>query len=107
MTTYQIIEIALEAAFFATVASISVIFCIARERYIKRRYEERSAIDDLSFDRVLERAGISTERLAADASPRKPGQFESSTQAVDSPKAISDSRRQLSGSELELLNSSI
>ncbi len=53
MSNYQILEIALEAAFFATVASIAVIFAIVRERSLKKRLADQSAERLSSFPDAL------------------------------------------------------
>jgi hypothetical protein len=59
MSNYQILEIALEVAFFATVASIAVIFAIVRERSLKKRLADQSVERLLNFPDMLNEASAS------------------------------------------------
>ena len=81
MSNYQILEIALEAAFFATVAAIAVIFAIVRERSLKKRPADRSVERLSNFPDLLNEAsasvsgnrdnGVSEEEAAHSASRRE------------------------------------
>jgi len=59
MSNYQILEIALEVAFFATVASIAVIFAIVRERSLKKHLADRSVERLSNFPDMLNEASTS------------------------------------------------
>jgi hypothetical protein len=59
MSNYQILEIALEAAFFATVAAIAVIFAIVRERSLNKRLADQSAERLSNFPDILNEASAS------------------------------------------------
>ncbi len=59
MSNYQILEIALEAAFFATVAAIAVIFAIVRERSLKKRLADQPAERLSNFPDMLNEASAS------------------------------------------------
>lgn len=59
MSNYQILEIALEVAFFATVAAIAVIFAIVRERSLKKRLSDQSVEKLSNFPDVLNEASAS------------------------------------------------
>ncbi len=78
MSNYQILEIALEVAFFATVASIAVIFAIVRERSLKKRLADQSVERLSNFPDMLIEAsasvsgnrdgGVSEDEIAQTAS---------------------------------------
>ena len=59
MSNYQILEIALEAAFFATVAAIAVIFAIVRERSLKKHLADRSVERLSNFPDMLNEVSAS------------------------------------------------
>ena len=59
MSNYQILEIALEAAFFVTVAAIAVIFAIVRERSLRKRLDDQCAGKPLNFPDMLNAASAS------------------------------------------------
>jgi hypothetical protein len=59
MSNYQILEIALEAAFFATVAAIAVIFAIVRERSLKKQFADQSGKRISYFPEMLNEASAS------------------------------------------------
>ena len=100
MSNYQILEIALDVAFFATVASVMVIFAIVRERYIRKNLTEQS--ETALFPEVLAEAGSPL--------PSKGGLVEKNNDRnvpnrVEPGRAAVAGRRRLSRSEMELMSS--
>ncbi|MCK4657499.1 MAG: hypothetical protein KAT85_10720 [candidate division Zixibacteria bacterium] len=104
MSNYQILEIALDVAFFATVASVMVIFAIVRERYIRKSLTEQ--LETALFPEVLAEAGspipsaddISGGTVKKDRGGNVPSRVEPGRAAVAG-------RRRLSRSEMELMSS--
>lgn len=56
MDNYQILGVLLDAAFFATVAAIAVIFVLVRERSMQKAATDRAARRSLRFSNVLNQA---------------------------------------------------
>ncbi len=104
MSNYQILEIALDVAFFATVTSVMVIFAIVRERYIRKSLTEQSGM--VKFPEALAEAG-SPIPSADDISSghRKKDSGRNIPSRVGADKVTAAGRRRLSRSEMELMSS--
>jgi hypothetical protein len=104
MSNYQILEIALDVVFFATVASVMVIFAIVRERYIRKSLTEQFGM--AKFPEALAEAG-SPVPSAEDIS----GGHRNKDSGRNIPRCVGTNRvavaggRRLSRSEMELMSS--
>ncbi len=104
MSNYQILEIALDVAFFATVASVMVIFAIVRERHIRKTLTTESRTTP--FPEVLAEAASpapSIEEITGD--PVKKSSRKRILKRVEPEKVIPTGNRRLSRSEAELMGS--
>jgi len=104
MSNYQILEIALDITFFATVASVMVIFAIIREKFVRKNLTEQYGM--ALFPEALAEAGSpvpSAEDLLGEH--KKTDSRRNVPTYAGSDEVTVPRYRELSRSEMELMSS--
>ena len=106
MNNYQVLEIVLDAAFFATVAAIAVIFALIRERSLRKAQADQVAERSSRFPEMLDRAaGCIHEFPGAFEERREPEDIIRRRAAVEPVRMARqhNTRKELSRAERELI----
>jgi hypothetical protein len=106
MSNYQIMEIILDAAFFAAVAAIAIIFALIRERVLAKELAGRQAGARSTFPGMLDRVAGSIKEVPEDIGEQRDPQVVSSRPAMSKPHIPvhqKEEKKELSRAEKELI----